>query len=50
MATRAAWRRLRNAYELFLGAYRQAAARLGADDRQAQFPPRCFPPALPATR
>jgi hypothetical protein len=38
-----------DAYERFLGAYRQAAARLRAGDRQVQFPPRCFPPALAAT-
>jgi hypothetical protein len=48
-ATRAARRLLRNAYELFLAAFRGAAERLRAGDRAAQFPPRCFPPALPAT-
>jgi REP element-mobilizing transposase RayT len=48
-ATRAAWRILRNAYDLFLGAYRRAAERLRAGDRNAQFPPRSFPPAMPAT-
>jgi len=48
-ATRAARRLLRNAYELFLAAFRRAAALLRAGDRTAQFPPRSFPPALPAT-
>jgi hypothetical protein len=52
MATRAAWRRLRNAYEPFLGAHRQAAARLRAgapaidrlNSRRAVFRRRCQRP------
>jgi len=48
-ATREALRLLRNAYELFFAAFRRAAERLRAGDPTAQFPPRSFPPALPAT-
>jgi len=48
-ASRAARSLLRAAYDQFLGAYRQAAERLRAGDLTVEFPPGCFPPALPAT-
>ncbi len=38
---------LREAYRLFVEAYRQASAQLRAGDRDARFPEGCFPPALP---
>ncbi len=41
---------LREAYRIFVEAYRQASAQLRAGDRQAQFPEGCFPPALPFVR
>jgi hypothetical protein len=40
---------LREAYDQFLAAYRQAAERLRAGDLTVEFPPGCFPPALPTT-
>ena len=36
-----------DAYSWFVGAFRQAAEKLKAGDRNAAFPPGCFPPALP---
>ena len=41
---------LRKAYGLFLAAFREAAERLKAGDRTAQFPNGCFPPGLPFVR
>ncbi len=41
---------LREAYRLFVEAYRQASAPLRAGDRNARFPEGCFPPALPFVR
>jgi hypothetical protein len=35
------------AYRLFVAAFRQAADKLRAGDRNAAFPPGSFPPALP---
>jgi REP element-mobilizing transposase RayT len=35
------------AYSWVVAAYRKAAERLSAGDREAVFPPGCFPPALP---
>ncbi len=46
-ATREARHQLRTAYALFVAAYRAAADRLKAGDRDAVFPPGSFPPALP---
>jgi REP-associated tyrosine transposase len=43
-------RQLREAYRLFVEAYRQASAQLRAGDRNARFPEGCFPPALPFVR
>jgi len=44
---RAVRRELRNAYFLFVAAYRSAAEKLRAGHRDAQFPTGCFPPPLP---
>ncbi len=44
---RAVRRELRNAYFLFVAAYRSAAEKLRAGQRDAQFPTGCFPPPLP---
>ena len=44
---RAVRRELRNAYFLFVAAYRSAAEKLRARQRDAQFPAGCFPPPLP---
>ncbi len=42
------WRRkLREAYREFVAAFRSAAERLKAGDREAPFPVGSFPPALP---
>ncbi len=41
---------LREAYRLFVEAYRQASAQLRAGNRNARFPEGCFPPALPFAR
>ena len=46
-ASRAVRRELRNAYFLFVAAYRSAAEKLRAGHRNAQFPTGCFPPPLP---
>jgi len=46
-ASKAAREALRNAYGLFLAAFREAAERLKAGDRTARFPNGCFPPGLP---
>ena len=35
------------AYRLFVSAFRVAAEKLKAGDRQVRFPLGCFPPALP---
>jgi hypothetical protein len=40
-------RELWEAYRLFVAAFRQAADKLRAGDRNAAFPPGSFPPALP---
>jgi hypothetical protein len=40
-------RELWEAYRLFVAAFRQAAEKLRAGDRNAVFPPGSFPPALP---
>jgi hypothetical protein len=45
-ASQAMRRELRDAYGWFLGAFRQAAEKLRAGDRNAIFPARSFPPAL----
>lgn len=46
-ATREAWAALRAAYRAFLGAFRLAAQRLRAGEREVPFPLGCFPPPLP---
>ena len=46
-ASKAAREAFRNAYGLFLAAFREAAERLRAGDRLARFPNGCFPPGLP---
>jgi REP element-mobilizing transposase RayT len=46
-ATRAVRRELRNAYFGFVAAYRSAAEKLRAGNRNQPFPMGCFPPALP---
>jgi REP element-mobilizing transposase RayT len=43
-------KQLREAYRIFVAAYRQASAQLRAGDRNARFPKGCFPPALPFVR
>ncbi|MEE8524523.1 MAG: transposase [Thermoanaerobaculia bacterium] len=45
-----AGKQLREAYRLFVEAYRQAAAQLRSGNRSARFPEGCFPPALPFAR
>ena len=40
-------RELRNAYFLFVAAYRAAAEKLRAGHRDPPFPMGCFPPPLP---
>ena len=44
---RAVRRELRNAYFLFVAAYRSAAEKLRAGQRDVPFPAGCFPPPLP---
>jgi len=46
-ASRAVRRELRNAYFLFVAAYRGATEKLKAGQRDALFPSGCFPPPLP---
>ena len=46
-ASREARRFLYRIYAEFVAQFREAAARLRAGDRNAPFPPGCFPPALP---
>lgn len=46
-ASRAVRRELRNAYFLFVAAYRPAAEKLKAGQRDPTFPMGCFPPPLP---
>jgi REP element-mobilizing transposase RayT len=46
-ASRAVRRELRNAYFLFVAAYRSAAEKLKAGHRDPPFPMGCFPPPLP---
>jgi hypothetical protein len=46
-ASRAVRRELRNAYFLFVAAYRNAAEKLRAGHRDPSFPSGCFPPPLP---
>jgi hypothetical protein len=45
-ASQAVRRELRDAYGWFVGAFRQAAEKLRAGDRNAVFPVGSFPPAL----
>jgi hypothetical protein len=45
-ASQAVRRELRDAYGWFVGAFRQAAKKLRAGDRNAVFPVGSFPPAL----
>ena len=49
-ATKAAFEELRNAYNWFVAAYREAADRLRAGDRNVSFPEGSFPPRLPFVR
>ncbi len=46
-ASKAARKQMKEAYRLFVAAYREAAPRLRAGDLTAEFPPGCFPPAGP---
>ncbi len=46
-ATRTDRRELRDAYFWFVAAYRAAAEKLRAGQRDAPFPLGCFPPPLP---
>ena len=46
-ATRATRKLYYEAYRVFFSLYREAADRLRAGDRLVEFPPGCFPPALP---
>jgi hypothetical protein len=46
-ATKAARAALKDAFAIFLAAYRRAAERLRAGDRLVEFPPGALPPALP---
>jgi hypothetical protein len=46
-ATRTVRRELRDAYFWFVAAYRAAAEKLRAGQRDAPFPLGCFPPPLP---
>ena len=46
-ATKAARLFFREAYALFVAAYREAAEKLRKGDRGARFPTGIFPPALP---
>jgi Transposase IS200 like len=45
VATREAWRVLREAYRIFVNAFWSASERFRAGDRLAEFPPGSFPPA-----
>jgi REP element-mobilizing transposase RayT len=47
VATRAAWRVLREAYRIFVNAFWRASELFRAGDRLVEFPPGSFPPALP---
>ena len=46
-ASKAVRLEFREAYALFVAAYREAVEKLRKGDRAAPFPPGCFPPALP---
>jgi hypothetical protein len=46
-ASQAVRRELRDLYALFIAAYREAAEKLRAGNRDAHFPAGSFPPALP---
>ncbi len=46
-ATKAVRKQMKEAYRLFVTAYREAATRLWAGDLTVEFPPGCFPPAGP---
>ncbi len=46
-ASKAVRKQMKEAYRLFVTAYREAAARLRAGDLTVDFPPGCFPPAGP---
>jgi hypothetical protein len=49
-ASKAVREQLREAYRIFVEAYREASAELRAGNRNARFPEGCFPPALPFVR
>jgi len=49
-ASKAVRKQLREAYRLFVEAYREASAQLRSGNRHARFPEGCFPPALPFVR
>ena len=49
-ATKAAREAMRQAYGLFLGAFRDASEKLKSGDRGARFPIGSFPPGLPFVR
>lgn len=46
-ATKAAWKALREAYNQFVAAYREAARRLAEGERDVRFPEGSFPPPMP---
>ena len=46
-ATKEAWRHLRDAYNRFAAAFREAADRLKEGDLESEFPPGSFPPSQP---
>ncbi len=46
-ASKAVRKQMKEAYRLFVEAYREAAVRLRAGDLSVQFPPGCFPPPQP---
>ncbi len=48
-ASKAVREQLKEAYRLFVEAYREAATRLRSGDYSVEFPPGCFPPARPCT-
>jgi hypothetical protein len=43
-------KQMREAYRIFVAAYRHASEQLLAGNRNARFPEGCFPPALPFVR
>ena len=46
-ASKAVRKQMKDAYRLFVAAYREASARLRAGELTVEFPPGCFPPAGP---